>query len=200
MRVTILGFFLLVLALNSCKNDDQKRQIENEKDAKKKEVIYTTINKGWVFYDTPINDVAQSTMGFWVQWRSFMEEIAQKPQKTIGAFQQKAKALSKKAIALNDNIPPQYSNPAIKSRISALITQVRLLDLYIHLDNIPEKKVVVLVSEINVQLASLQRQMDKIVEKSKIPKEEGESDLLKMKDTTRAIPDGLTMKNIPHVE
>lgn len=200
MRVTILGFFLLVLALNSCKNDDQKRQIENEKDAKKKEVIYTTINKGWVFYDAPINDVAQSTMGFWVQWRSFMEELAQKPRKTIGAFQQKAKALSKKAIALNDNIPPQYSNPAIKSRISALITQVRLLDLYIHLDNIPEKKVVVLVSEINVQLASLQRQMDKIVEKSKIPKEEGESDLLKMRDTTRAIPDGLTMKNIPHVE
>jgi hypothetical protein len=44
-----------------------------------------------------------------------------------------------------------------------------LLDLYIHLDNISDKKVVHLIAEINVELASLQRQMDKIVEKSKIP-------------------------------
>jgi hypothetical protein len=43
------------------------------------------------------------------------------------------------------------------------------------------------VSEINLELVS-QRQMDKIVEKSKIPIEEGESDLLKMMDTSRAIP------------
>jgi hypothetical protein len=56
------------------------------------------------------------------------------------------------------------------------------------LDNIPDKKVTLLVSEINLELVSLQRQMDKIVEKSKIPVEEGESDLLKMMDTARAIP------------
>jgi hypothetical protein len=39
-----------------------------------------------------------------------------------------------------------------------------LLDLYIHLDAISDKKVVHLIAEINNELA-LQRQMDKIVEK-----------------------------------
>jgi hypothetical protein len=65
---------------------------------------------------------------------------------------------------------------------------VQMLDLYLHLDKIPDQKVVGLVGEINIQLVSLQRQMDKIVEKSKIPIEEGEADLIKMRDTTRAIP------------
>jgi hypothetical protein len=45
-----------------------------------------------------------------------------------------------------------------------------------------------LISQINIELVSLQRQMDKIVEKSKIPVEMGESEMLKMLDTTRAIP------------
>jgi hypothetical protein len=89
---------------------------------------------------------------------------------------------------LNNNIPYQFQQPQIKSRIGTLITKVRLLDLFIHLDAIPDKKVIVLVSEINAELVSLQRQMDKITEKSKIPVEEGESDMLQMLDTTRAIP------------
>ena len=45
------------------------------------------------------------------------------------------------------------------------------------------------IPEINMELMSLQNQMDKIVRKSKIPLEEGESELLQMiKDTARAIP------------
>jgi hypothetical protein len=78
--------------------------------------------------------------------------------------------------------------PQIRSRIGTLITKVQMLDLYIHLDNIPEK-VTQLVAEINLECP--QRQMDKIVEKSKIPIEEGESDLLRMMDTSRAIPNTL---------
>jgi hypothetical protein len=43
--------------------------------------------------------------------------------------------------------------------------------------------------------------MDKIVEKSKIPIEEGESDLLRMMDTSRAIPNTPKIDpNIPRVE
>jgi hypothetical protein len=48
--------------------------------------------------------------------------------------------------------------------------------------------VVHLIAEINNELASLQRQMDKIKKKSKIPVEEGESELMKMMDDSRAIP------------
>jgi hypothetical protein len=62
-----------------------------------------------------------------------------------------------------------------------------LLDLYIHLDAISDKKVVHLIAEINNELASLQRQMDKIVEKVKFCGRR-ESELMKMMDDSRAIP------------
>ena len=103
-------------------------------------------------------------------------------------------------MALNENIPSQFNKPQIKSRVSTLITKVRLLDLFLNLDKIPDQKVIVLVSEINAELVSLQRQMDKIVERSKIPVEEGESELMKMMDTSRAIPNTRTDPNLPHVE
>ncbi|MFV5690685.1 hypothetical protein ACM55K_01525 [Flavobacterium sp. LT1R49] len=200
MKYNITIFFFLIFILFSCKNDNQKRIAENKKEIKKREIIFKNIEKGWVFYDTPITEASEKSIATWNELRMFLAELAQKPKKTIGAFQQKSKALSKKALVLNDNIPLEFSKPQIKSRISTLITKVRLLDLFINLDNIPDKKVTQLVAEINLELVSLQRQMDKIVEKSKIPVEEGESDLLKMMDTTRAIPNTPIDPNLPRVE
>ena len=201
----IMVFFSLIFILFSCQDDSQKRIAENKKEIKKKEVIFKNIEKGWVFYDTPITEASEKSVASWNELRMFLAELAQKPKKTIGAFQQKSKAISKKAMALNDNIPYNFSKPQIKSRISTLITKVRMLDLYIHLDNIPDKKVTQLVAEINLELVSLQRQMDKIVDKSKIPVEEGESDLLKMMDASRAIPNTPVPNtpidpNLPRVE
>lgn len=203
MKYKTAVFFSLIFILFSCQNENQKRMAENEKETEKRRIIFSNINKGWVFYDTPINITSEASIASWSQWRMFLAELAQKPKKTIGAFQQKSKALSTKVMALNDNIPDQFNKPQIKSRISTLITKVRLLDLFINLDNIPDKKVTHLVSEINNELVSLQRQMDKIVEKSKIPVEEGESDVMKMMDPTRAIPNTPSTpidKNTPGVE
>ncbi len=200
MKYKLISFFLLLFVLNSCQNNNEKRLAENKKAAEKKELIFSNINKGWVFYDTPINTTSEASVASWTELRLFLAELAQKPKKTIGAFQKKSSEISKKAMALPNNVPYNFSKPQIKSRISVLITKVRLLDLFIHLDNIPDKKVVLLIAEINKELVSLQRQMDKIVEKSKIPVEEGESDLLKMMDTTRAIPNVPIDKNLPRVE
>jgi hypothetical protein len=200
MKYKFSYFLFLIILLSSCKNNDQKRLVENEKDAQKKEVIFSTISKGWVFYDAPINTTSEASIATWNELRLFLAELAIKPKKTIGAFQQKATAISKKAMALNDNTPDQFNKPQIKSRISTLITKVRLLDLYIHLDNIPDKKVIHMIAEINNELSSLQRQMDKITEKSKIPVEEGESELMKMMDASRAIPNTLIDPNTPRIE
>lgn len=203
MKYKIVCFIFLISIFASCKNDNQRRVAENKKDAKKKQVVFLNIKEGWVFYDTPINTTSEESVATWNELRLFLAELAQKPRKTIGAFQQKATALSTKAMALNENLPLQFNKPQIKSRIATLITKVRLLDLYIHLDTIPDKKVVHLIVEINNELASLQRQMDKIVEKSKIPIEEGESELIKMMDGSRAIPNtSSTMidPNTPKVE
>ena len=134
MKYKIYCFLLSVFILSSCKNDNQKRLAENEKETKKKELIFSNINKGWVFYDTPINTASEASVTTWNEWRMFLAELAQKPKKSIGAFQLKAKELSKKAMALNDNIPSEFNKPQIKSRISTLITKVKLLDLFIQFE------------------------------------------------------------------
>ena len=201
MKYNLAVFFSLIFFLLSCKDDNQKRIAENEKEIQRREIIFTNVQKGWVFYDTPVTEASENSLATWSEWRIFLAELAQKPKKTIGAFQQKSKSLTKKAMALNDNIPFEFSKPQIKSRISTLITKVQMLDLFLNLDNIPYKKVTQLVAEINLELVSLQRQMDKIVDKSNIPVEEGESDLLKMMDTSRAIPNTpIIDPNIPRVE
>ncbi|MBC7749545.1 MAG: hypothetical protein H7Z76_13395 [Methylotenera sp.] len=201
MKYNLAVFFSLIFLLLSCKDDNQKRIAENEKEIQRREIIFTNVQKGWVFYDTPVTEASENSVATWSEWRIFLAELAQKPKKTIGAFQQKSKSLTKKAMALNDNIPFEFSKPQIKSRISTLITKVQMLDLFLNLDNIPYKKVTQLVAEINLELVSLQRQMDKIVDKSNIPVEEGESDLLKMMDTSRSIPNTpIIDPNIPRVE
>lgn len=201
MKFKLAYFFSLVFILNSCKNDTEKRLAETEKDANKKELIFSNINKGWVFNANPINATSQANTLSWSEWRIFLTELDQKPKKTIGAFQKKATELSKKATALSDFIPAEFNKPQIKSRISVLITKVRMLDLFIHLNDIPDQKVLILIGEINTELASLQNQMDKMVQKSKIPLEEGESDLLKMLDTARAIPNTPQPDpNLPRIE
>jgi hypothetical protein len=200
MKLKFIYLFSLVFVLNSCKNDTEKRLIETEKATKKKELIFSNINKGWIFNTNPINATSQANKLSWNEWRLFLAELDQKPKKSIGAFQKKSTELSKKAMALNEFIPSDFSKPQIKARISTLITKIRMLDLFIHLNDIPDQKVLVLVGEINEELISLQNQMDKIVQKSKIPLEEGESDLLKMLDTARAIPNVKPDPNLPHIE
>jgi len=200
MKFKFIYLFSLVFVLNSCKNDTEKRLIETEKAAKKKELIFENINKGWVFNANPINATSQANKLSWNELRLFLAELEQKPKKTIGAFQKKSTELSKKAMALNDFTPVEFNKPQIKARISTLITKVRMLDLFIHLNDIPDKKVLVLIGEINEELVSLQNQMDKMVQKSKIPLEEGESDLLKMLDTARAIPNMKPDPNLPRIE
>jgi len=203
MKYKISLFLLLTTVLFSCQNENEKRLAENAKEAKKKEAIFNNINKGWTFLDEPINEISESQLNSWTEWREFIKEIGEKPRKTIGAFQKKSTAISKKAMALNNNIPAQFNQPQIKSRISILITKIKMLDLFIHLNTIPDDKVVFLIQEINKELISLERQMDKIVERAKIPKEEGEADFLKMLDTTRAIPSSappINQNNIQKVE
>jgi hypothetical protein len=200
MKNKIMFFISVGFILNSCQNDDKKRVAENLKELKKREVVFKNIEKAWVFYDTPVTEAAEVSLSSWNEWRLFLAELAQKPKKTISAFQQKSTAITKKAIALNENIPYNFSKPAIKSRIAVLTTKIQMLDLYIHLDNIPDKKITQLVAEINLELVSLERQMDKVIEKSKIPTEEGESELRNMMDTSRAIPNVIIDENTPRVE
>ncbi|OCB77264.1 hypothetical protein [Flavobacterium crassostreae] len=200
MKSNTIAVFLVLLLFVSCKEENSKKNVATTKELKKKELLLSTISNAWDFYDTPINQTAEQSVVTWTELRNLLQELHLKPKGTISAFQQKATAIATAATALSQNIPQCYNQPEIKSRIGTLITKIKLLDLYLHLDAIAQDKVVQIIPEINKELASLQRQMDKIVVKSNIPTEQGESELKQMKDASRAISNQPTDQNLPRVD
>jgi hypothetical protein len=188
MKLSFSTLLLLLVFLSSCQEDPKVRALEQEKETQKREVIFTNINKGWNFNSQPLNPTSSELRTNWTEWRVFLNELGQKPKSSIGAFQQKAKTLSKRAAELNNNIPIKYNLPEIKSRIAVITTKINAINLYIHLNQIPDKKIVQLVQEIHIEVASMQWQLDEIKRKSEIKTEDGEGDMLRMLDTTRAIP------------
>ena len=190
MKKELISLVALFFLLLGCKNDDNQRAIEQEKDIKKKELVFENINKDWNFNVPNLNPQAQVLVNNWTEWRLFKEDINQKPKSSIGAFQQKSKSLSKKVTDLSLAIPPQIATTAVKSRISVLTTQIKMLELYMNLQQIPYEKVKLMVPEINLGIASLNAQFEEIIRKQQIPLEKGESDMIRMLDTARAIPGG----------
>ena len=191
MKLKLLYMLFFSLLIVSCQNDNKLLIIEQQKEAQKKEVVFNNINRGWVFDISPIEPVTQDKINGWMEWRAFLTEINQKPKSTIGAFQKKASALSKKVVDLHNNIPAEFNKPQIKARIAVITTKIKSMDLFIHLNQIPSGKVVKLISEINTEIDYFQLQLEEIVKRSQIPMEEGEEDIIRMKDTTRAIPNEL---------
>ena len=196
MKLYFSTLLLLLVFLSSCQEDPKSRALEQEKETQKREVIFSNINNGWNFNSQPINETSRELTINWAEWRVFLIELGQKPKSSISAFQQKAKTLSKRAIELNNNIPIKFNLPEIKSRIAVITTKVNAVNLYINLNQIPGNKIVQLVQEINTELVSFQSQFDEIIVKSEIKIEDGEGDMLRMLDTTRAIPTNPNPKNV----
>ncbi|AWA29397.1 hypothetical protein HYN48_04470 [Flavobacterium magnum] len=188
MKVHPLLACLFSLLLFSCQDDQAKRTAEIQKDLRKKEAVFNVIERSWNFNDQPVNTQTQDVVGNWQEWRLFLTALRQKPKSSIGAFKKKAQELSKRVLELNNNLPMKFAQPEIRSRIVALTTKIRSLDLYINLDDIPEQKVVMCISDINATLFSLKLQMEEVVSRDNVPLERGESDMIRMLDTTRAIP------------
>lgn len=181
------AFLLILPLLFSCQKENAKLLAEQQKENKRKEVIFTNINNGWAFVNPQMGATSKTIVNDWNELRNFVTELTQKPKSSIGEFQKKAKILSKKALELNNNIPLEFDESEIKTRIGVLTTKINSLNLYINLQTIPDRKVIALVGEINDEMRSLYRRMDEVIHKSEIPIEEGESELMMMKDTARAI-------------
>lgn len=178
---------LFIFLLLSC-GKDETREAENLRNVKKKETVFNTVSQAWNFNTGTTNETSAALFKSWNQWRILLNEMAQKPKSTIGAFRTKAKTLSLKAEDLTNTVPPQFNRPEIKSRIAVLQTKINALDLFINLNDIPDQKIVALIADINTEISALQVQMNEIVRRNRIPKEAGEADMLRMLDTARAIP------------
>ncbi len=188
MNLKFILFLLPSILLLSCQDEDAIREKERLKTIEKSEIIFEKINKGWSFSTPSSTAEVESILKNWKQWNDFSRELEQKPKSSINAFRKKAIALSKKAEELNMNIPAKFDNPQVKSRISIIVTQLHQLDLYINLDKIPAEKIISIIPNVNKGLQSLQGQFIEILRKEKIPVEQGEADMIRMLDTTRAIP------------
>lgn len=188
MAKPFIGLLLSSLLLFSCM--DEKQQELQLIQAKKQEKIFADVSASWHFQSEPINSYSQNLLATWQPWRELLSEMRQKPQGNIEAFKKKTESLSKKATELPAQLPVRYAKPEVRSRIAVLISQLNSLNLFVHLNEVPADKVKVLIQEINKALVSIQMQFDEIERKAVIPKEQGESDFIKMLDTARAVPTG----------
>ena len=186
-RFLIIAFLAIAIAGTSCTDDSAERKMAYEREAQKRQQVFSAISKAWQFNTQPANPQSENLKVSWGPWRVFLSELEQKPQSTITAFRAKTKILATRARELQD-IPPPYNKPQVISRIAVLRTKINELDLYINLERIQEAKITELVAEINAELASFQGQLAEIARRSQIPREQGESDLIRMRDTSRAIP------------
>ena len=178
MKYIHLVFVLLLILFSGCKEDNKKNNKQIYKARKEKELVFSTINKTWDFAPRTLSQEAQTITNNWNDWRLFTSELYQKPKGTIGAFQRKTKSLVQKVVILNNTIPEKINKPQIKSRLMAIVTKVKALHTFINLDRIPEKKVVTLITDLNSELIAFQDQIEEIVRRSHIQKEEGEQEML----------------------
>lgn len=191
MKIRIFYLLLIVFLPFSCQQDNEKRLIQQQKELAKNEVIFKKISSAWNFRTMNLQPNSQELVKDWSQWRLFLTELQQKPTSSIGAFQKKSKTLSKKTEELLQSIPSQLLSPEFKSRFTVMLTKFRSLEMYLHLDAIPDQKVISLITDINLQLAAIELQINELVRKNQIPTEKGEADMIRMLDTSRAV------KNVP---
>jgi hypothetical protein len=62
-----LLILLALMMLTSCNDDAEQRQIENARDQKKKEAVFSKINQAWSFSTSPANPVAASLAVKWAE-------------------------------------------------------------------------------------------------------------------------------------
>ena len=168
----------------SCQDDGTQRQAEIIRAQKANDSILNILSRNWQFNVPPATPKVQERIASWNEWQQFKNELNEKPTGSISAYRTKVKTLALRVDQLKNNIPPFFDKPAVRSRISVLITKIKSLYTYINITVVPEKKVITLIDEITKETASLQNQLNEIVLFSEIPVETREKEMLKALDTT----------------
>ena len=180
----LLYFILACVLLVSC-NDFDEQAKEAEKLAQKNELVFQNISKKWNFKFPQAQPEIEKALLSWNEWQQFQKEMQQKPKTSLLAFQVKIKNVSGKADTLVVTVPEKYNSPQVRSRLITLNTKIKSLDTFIHLQDIPEKRVIQLIEEINTEINGVYKQWNEIVIKAAIPKEIGEDEMIRALDTTR---------------
>ncbi|MFK7108711.1 hypothetical protein [Flavobacterium oreochromis] len=179
MKSFFLYNLILSLLLVSCKKEEENNSIEIQKSIKQKELIFNSLDKSWTFSERKLTPESEIIALNWNEWRLFINELNQKPKSSLSAFKLKTKNLVQKVDILSNTIPLKLEKPQINVRLSAIITKVKALNMFLNIDKIPEKRVIKLVSDLNLEVNAFNDQIEEIVRRSHIQMEEGEEDMIK---------------------
>ncbi len=188
IMIKIFAIIFSLFSVISCQDDAKANAILLANNLKEKELKFQNISKAWKFEPRELSPESQTIVTNWNEWRLFNNELYQKPKSTIGAFQRKAKALVQKAEVLSTSVPEKLNKPQIKARLMAMISKLKSLNTFINLDKIPVEKVLPLISDLNVEIMVIQDQIEEIVKRSHIQKEEGEEEMLRNLNRSPQIP------------
>lgn len=174
---TFFLFIILTLTV-SCADSDAIRKENAVKAAQKEQEIFKLLSEKWVFKPADFSEESYTIVQQWSEWNMFYNELLQKPQTDIGAFQRKTKTLIDLSYSLHSTIPPTFNVVQIQSRFMVLETKLKMLKTYISLDDIPMEKTIEIIGAINTGIESIVNRMTTILAKNKIQREEGEIELL----------------------
>lgn len=144
-----------------------------------------TIHQKWKFSVSISNPAVSSKLNNWEEWRNYVNEITISPSPSLSGFTFKSTALIQKVNALRISIPELYNKQETKARIALLETNVQNLDMLLELEPLNPKEITKLLAAIQKNTNSLINQFDEFEVKSRIPKEEGEDQLLQPVDTIK---------------
>lgn len=188
----LLYFLSFISFFTACKEDTSVHEIEIKKELKEKELVFSAIQSAWHFQERTLTPESQIIASNWNEWRVFVNELNQNPAATISAYKIKTKSLVQKAEVLPSTIPSRLNKTQIKSRLSAILTKVKALNMFLSIDRIPQKRVVAMVTDLNLEVIAFNDQIEEIVRRENIPMEEGEAVMIQKiggkKSTPEAIP------------
>lgn len=138
-KISLFIVLIVSLSVINCDKFADEKEIAR-KEQIKKDSIFAAISKKWSFDFPSTKTEVNQAMDDWNKWIQFKQELEQKPKTSMLAFQMKVKNVSAKSDSLYLTVPEDFNNPQVRSRLRTLDTKIKSLDTYIHLQNIPQKK------------------------------------------------------------
>lgn len=197
MRVITILFISLFLF--SCSGNDAQKEA-SEREVKKEQALFELLEKEWRFTFPTASTKVNLTLNDWNEWQQFKNELSQKPKTSLSAYKLKIANVSKKSDSLQFYVPEVYKVPALTSRLLTLDTQLKNLDMYLQLKEVPIKKISPFLKQINIEIKGLYSQFEELEVLKNIPLEAREKQMLEAIDTTRNADSNSMMERMKNDE
>ncbi|MHC5201009.1 hypothetical protein [Myroides sp. LJL119] len=181
-----LQLLFVCLVLGSCEDQDKIQQELKQKALQHNDSIFNFLQANWNFKIEQNNSELNQILQEWKIWEEFSQELAIKPVTSIGAYQNKIKILDNKLQSLTYlKYPEPLNSPDIKARITTLLSSIKDLNMFLHLNPVDIKNLDSAISKVDKDLSVLMDQMQKNLSRPSIKEYLSDQDLQNLFDTVR---------------